>query len=320
MNKNYTSPSGEGSPVVSQYNYSTGQYMRPNYYGEHMAGLETEINNRNTRMGRKGYAPTPNYMIGNGNSPMHRGGNNLFPSPQQGFSYLTTGGDPPPSAMPQNTNVYPAMFNHQTGQRIDPQSGGLVPYAPKIDKHSSSIELDAPSFSGLPSYLKSHSDLGSTMPYRDVSGSGGYRYRQYADGSIQILQSPQGGVGTMVSKSSPYWQPITNQIGAYPSSAPSTPIQTGNQRADAILERGRQLAQSEQGQNLISSLFDRLVAGQSAQTEQQKLLAEQARLEQQRIQEQMQPSFFEKSKPYIIGLSIMAVAGGFTYALTKKGK
>ena len=85
------SPAGEGSPVVPEYNYATGEYMRPNYYGDrNLHGLEEEINNRNTRMGRSGYAPVPNYMIGNGNSPMHRGGNNLFPSPQQGFRYLTT--------------------------------------------------------------------------------------------------------------------------------------------------------------------------------------------------------------------------------------
>ena len=65
----------------------TGEYMQPNYY----SGLEEQINNMNTRMGRQGYAPVPNYMIGTGNSPMDRGGNNLMPSQQQGFQYLTSG-------------------------------------------------------------------------------------------------------------------------------------------------------------------------------------------------------------------------------------
>ena len=75
------SPAGEGSPIVPQYNYATGEYMRPSYYnGEDLHGLNTTLNNRNTRMGRQGYAPVPNYMIGTGNSPLHRGGNNLFPS------------------------------------------------------------------------------------------------------------------------------------------------------------------------------------------------------------------------------------------------
>ena len=310
------SPAGEGSAIVPRYNYATGEYMNPNYYGEdtsrnsNMSGLETEINNMNTRMNRKGYAPVPNYMIGTGNSPMSRGGNNLFPSQQQGFAYLTSGGYPPPSAMPQNANVYPAMFNENTGQRIDPQSGGLVPYAPMVDKHSSSLELSEPMFSGVPDYLKPQHDLGSTMPYRDVNGTGGlYRYRQFADGSIQILKSPQGGVGTMVTKSSPYWSAITNQIGAYPTSS-AIPT-TGREGLDQIL-------QSEQAKGAFMSLFDRFVTGQGSKTEQLELARQQALLEQQKIKEQMQPSFFERSKPYLLGLTVIGLIGGITYVATKK--
>lgn len=310
--KNYT-PAGEGSPIVTQYNYATGEYMRPNYYnGQDIGGLEEQINNRNTRMGRKGYAPVPNYMVGTGNSPMHRGGNNLMPSPQQGFQYLTSGGYPPPSAMPQNANVFPAMFNHQTGQRIDPQSGGLVPYAPMVDKHSTGEQLEPNVFAGTPSYLSKTANVGaygSAMPYRDVNGKGGYRYRQFADGSIQILAGKQG-VGTMISKSSPYWQPITDEIGEYPTATPQS-------QQSQLLQQGQAFAQSEQGQSVLTALFDRFVSGQSAKTEQQRLLAEQAKLEQQKIAQQMQPSVFEKSKPYLIGLAGIVAVGTTVYLVTK---
>lgn len=316
--KNY-SPAGEGSPVVPRYNYATGEYMRPSYYGnEHLHGLETEINNRNTRMGRKGYAPVPNYMIGNGNSPMHRGGNNLFPSPQKGFQYLTSGGYPPPSAMPQNSNFYPAMFNHQTGQRIDPQSGGLVPYSPKIDKHSSSTVLSSPSFSGLPSYLGNADSqvagaFGSNPPFRIVNGKGGYQYKQFADGTIQILKSPQGGVGTMVGRSSPYWQDITDEIGEYP-------ISTGNRRADALLQTGRNIAQSEQGQAFFQSLFDRFITGQGLKQDQLELQRLQAQQQSQAISQSMQPTFFDKAKPYLLSLGIIGAFTGIAIAVTSPKK
>jgi len=314
--KKVNSPAGEGSPIVPRYNFATGEYMNPNYYGEdtsriaNMSGLDTEINNRNTRMNRKGYAPVPNYMIGNGNSPMHRGGNNLLPSPQQGFEYLTTGGYPPPSAMPQNANVYPAMFNHETGERIDPQSGGLVPH---IDKHSSSLELSAPMFSGVPSYLQGTSSEYGSLSYRDVNGSGGYKYRQFSDGSIQILKSPTGATGTMVQKGSSAWQAITNQIGQYPSASSSIIPQTGREGLDQVL-------QSEQAQNVFMSLFDRFVTGQSAKTEQLELQKQQALLDQQRIQEQMKPSLWDQSKPYLIGLGLIGGVGGLVYVLTKPKK
>jgi len=301
------SPAGEGSPIVPQYNYITGEYMRPNYYN----GLEEEINNRNTRMGRQGYAPVPNYMIGTGNSPMDRGGNNLMPSQQQGFQYLTSGGYPPPSAMPQNANVYPAMFNHQTGQRIDPQSGGLVPYAPMVDKHSSSDKLDAPMFSGIPSYLQKSSqygDLDSAVAYRDVNGSGGYQYRQFANGSIQILKSPSGGTGTMIYQTSPYWQKITNEIGAYPT------------KSQKLVQKGKELVQSEEGQEVLTSLFDRFVSTQNTKTEQQKLLAQQAQAEQQKIAKGMQPTTLEKATPYLIGLGAISIVGTIMYFATKPKK
>jgi hypothetical protein len=304
------SPAGEGSPIVTEYNYATGEYMQPNYYN----GLEEEINNRNTRMGRNGYAPVPNYMIGTGNSPMDRGGNNLMPSPQQGFEYLTSGGYPPPSAMPQNANVFPAMYNQQTGQRIDPQSGnGLVPYAPMVDKHSSSRQLGKPMFSGTPAYLQqSQSHYGATQNYRDVNGNGGYRYRQFSDGSIVILKSPSGASNTPVSKNTSAWQAITREIGAYPASG-----STLQQGASNLVSAGQEFAQSEKGQSVISSLFDRFVSTQSAKTEEQRLLAQQAQAQQQAIAKGMQPSVWEKAMPYVIGLAVIGTLGTVMYVATK---
>lgn len=306
------SPAGEGSPIVPQYNYSTGEYMRPSYYNgqdQDLHGLETEINNRNTRMGRTGYAPMPNYMIGTGNSPMHRGGNNLFPSPQKGFSYLTSGGYAPPSAMPQNSNVYPAMFNHHTGQRIDPQSGGLVPYQPKVDKHSSSMILDTPTFSGLPSYL---GEL--NLPFRIVGGQGGYEYKQFSNGTIQITKSPQGGVGTMVYEGSSYWNDITNEIGQYPT------LSTGSQRADALLNRGRQFAQSEQGKSLITSLFDTFLAQQGVRQEELELQRLQAQQQGQAISQSMQPTFFDKAKPYLLSIAVIGTVATVAIVATSPKK
>ena len=287
-------PAGEGSPIVERYNYVTGEYMRPNYYGErsvHFSGLDQQINNRNTRMNRKGYAPVPNYMVGTGNSPMSRGGNNLMPSPQQGFQYLTSGGYPPPSAMPQNSNVFPAMYNHQTGQRVDPQKfgAGLVPYAPKghIDKHSSSTILEQPAFAGV-EYLS-----GSNMPFRDVQGRGGYKYRQYQDGSIQILQSPKGGVGTMVQKGSSFWNAITNEIGAYPSKASQA-----SGKAKSYLDANPNVKTG------IQTLFDSFVSGQKTKQQQQALDQARAKAQQDAL---TQKSTLEKATPYLIGIGAIAL-------------
>ena len=330
MWKKIDSPSGEGSPIVTRYNYATGEYIRPSQYGENMrvqnmhnlSGLDTEIDTWNTRMGIKGTSPMRNYMIGNGNSPMDRGGANLFPSPISNFEYLTTGGYPPPSAMPQNANIYPAMFDHQTGQRIDPQSfsSGLVKPV-FIDKHSASnYEIEEPMFDGLPEYLrpKKSQNYGSAMAYRDVNGSGGYKYRQFADGSIQILASSRGGVGTMVYQSSPYWQAITKEIGTY--SQPKQQIQLQSQTAQNLLNKGQEFAQSEEGKSIITSLFDRFVSTQSAKTEQQKLLAQQAQSEQQRIAQDMQPSAFQKSLPYLIAVGMIIGVGTVVFIATKPKK
>ena len=295
-------PAEEGSPIVTQYNYATGEYMRPSFYGEEvsrtkpLSGLDTEINNRNTRMNRKGYAPTPNYMKGTGNSPMERGGNNLMPSQIQGFKYVTSGGYPPPSAMPQNANTYPRFFNHKTGQREDPQQfdAGLVPYRPRhIDKHSSDTHIPALK-SFYPSYLS-----GASLPFRDVSGSGGYKFRQFSDNSIQILLSPKGGAGTIVPKGSESWVAIINEIGQYPSSS-------------SLLQTGKQIAQSDKAQQGFQTLFDTWVSGK--QTEQARM-----KVEQEGLKRQAQPTKtpLQKATPYLIGVGMIVGLGTVLAVLTK---
>lgn len=52
--------------------------------------------------------------------------------------------------------------------------------------------------------------------YRDVDGAGGYRYRQYEDGSIEIRVDPQRRIQGRVFSSGAAWQAITKEIGPYP--------------------------------------------------------------------------------------------------------
>lgn len=72
----------------------------------------------------------------------------------------------------------------------------------------------------------SYSGLGAAtsggLAYREVPDPGdpAYVYRQFADGSILILQSPRGGAGTLLTADGPTaaaWRAITNAIGAYPA-------------------------------------------------------------------------------------------------------
>lgn len=58
---------------------------------------------------------------------------------------------------------------------------------------------------------------------RDVVGDGGYEYRQWEDGEIQILAAPSGrGVGSTFLRGK-IWEAITNEIGAFPAALSATP-------------------------------------------------------------------------------------------------
>ena len=69
-----------------------------------------------------------------------------------------------------------------------------------------------------PSYLGNA--YGAYGAYRDVSGAGGYKYRQYDDGRIKILAGA-GGVGTEL-RSGSSWNAITAEIGPYPAFSSSS--------------------------------------------------------------------------------------------------
>ena len=82
--------------------------------------------------------------------------------------------------------------------------------------------LDAGSPFSSPTYLNNSygAAYGAYGGSRDVSGAGGYKYRQYDDGRIKILSGPSG-VGSTLSSGSA-WNAITNEIGPYPASSSSS--------------------------------------------------------------------------------------------------
>lgn len=57
--------------------------------------------------------------------------------------------------------------------------------------------------------------------HRDVDGDGGYRYRQYEDGSITLVASPKGPSAGVTLRSGAAWAAITAEIGPYPTTSPS---------------------------------------------------------------------------------------------------
>lgn len=52
----------------------------------------------------------------------------------------------------------------------------------------------------------------ASKSYRDVTGQGGYVYRVYTDGQIQILQSPRGGAGSYVPQGSSAYNAILQEV------------------------------------------------------------------------------------------------------------
>lgn len=52
---------------------------------------------------------------------------------------------------------------------------------------------------------------------REVDGDGGYVYRQYDDGSLEIVRTPKGGVPPRLLTEGAAWRAITAEIGPYPA-------------------------------------------------------------------------------------------------------
>ena len=170
----------EGPPWVSEFDYGQGKYERPSTYGSPESGttngsVTTNIpeglglEDGGIRVGLKNQPRRPigNWMYGtDGMQPMDAGGPNLFPTKNKMIPLVSNESYPPPTAMPQNANFYPAMYNNKTGLRIDPQSGGMLMddgvHRPKVhtlhDKHfNRNSSTGASMFSGLPHYLRNPS-------------------------------------------------------------------------------------------------------------------------------------------------------------------
>lgn len=106
-----------------------------------------------------------------------------------------------------------ARFLEPTGVVDEPtwtalrvETAGLAPMAFALES-----ELIDPSLEPLAFGLAS----------RDVDGTGGYRYRQYEDGGVQILRSPTGPGDGRILRSGAAWRAITAEIGAFPVSTSS---------------------------------------------------------------------------------------------------
>jgi hypothetical protein len=79
------------------------------------------------------------------------------------------------------------------------------------------------------------------LPSRDVNGGGGWRYRQYADGSVEILVDPrpEGGAQGKVYSEGGVWQAITTEIGPFGQSAAFLAATKGGNGANGGKERAR---------------------------------------------------------------------------------
>lgn len=51
---------------------------------------------------------------------------------------------------------------------------------------------------------------------RDVEGDGGYRYRQFEDGAVAILEGPSARVVGLTLRAGPAWEAISAEIGPFP--------------------------------------------------------------------------------------------------------
>ncbi|MFH1466269.1 MAG: peptidoglycan-binding domain-containing protein [Pseudomonadota bacterium] len=88
----------------------------------------------------------------------------------------------------------------------------------------------------------------SAGAYRDVTGRGGYVYRQYEDGAIEIMAAPHGrGVGTGFSAGGA-WQAVTAEIGPYRAAPASGPEPL------AVLQRGSRGPEVEAVQARLNEL------------------------------------------------------------------
>ena len=204
---NYEGVGAAGPPNVTGFQYASGQWIDPAYYGQ----VEEDL----------------------GATPMMRGSWNLpaFAPPV------------PPLAMSQTQNIFPTEYNFRTGYPIDPQQDLITKAtSPKrgqiklvnpptitagvttiYDQHQSSTGNEIAGIgtvSEMPDYLSGMFDRRQTK-YRDVAGANNvYFYRQFSDGRIEILPPSPKLVGMVLSprdtgKKYQRWVSITRQIGTF---------------------------------------------------------------------------------------------------------
>lgn len=104
---------------------------------------------------------------------------------------------------------------------------------------------------------------GGSTGYRDVTGQGGYVYRVYEDGRIQILQSPRGGAGAYVQPGSAAYNAILEE--AYSNDLVGVSGQSRGRRvkADDILTASERIVGVADTGTKIAERIAALARGQS---------------------------------------------------------
>ena len=108
--------------------------------------------------------------------------------------------------------------------------------------------------------------------FRDVDGAGGYRYRQYADGRLEIIQNPKGAVNIEVPQGSTAYKAISAELGDYvaPSPAPAAqgaaapaaaaqgalPVSTANPEEEAFIAAAQEALKVPHARGLENRAYD----------------------------------------------------------------
>lgn len=174
------------------------------------------------------------------------------PYPTNFWPYQT-GMSPSPAGM--HHNIYRMSPNLPAAAApLPPEGGGVIPgtsYGPEVAPIPDNYAPGTPfarkySLAGLLDFLKPDADRQAarrasradrrSMRYRDAPGSGGYRYRLYADGSIQILPGSPAMVGKRFTRAEDTrrWDSITAEVGTYAqarTAAALTALQAASQIA-----------------------------------------------------------------------------------------
>jgi hypothetical protein len=139
--------------------------------------------------------------------------------------------------------------------------------------------------------------------FRDVQGSGGYGYRQFKDGAIQILVSPSRAlpVGSMLTGSTgdpnyARWFAITNEIGAWKTFAQARAAQTLRTLTDTATALSSSVANVAGAVKAGKRKRRKAAAAQAAFPAETPAAAEPAPVEA--------PGFLSGPLPWIIGGSV----------------